>query len=377
MREYLLVLLIAAGVTYMLGSVSREAAVRMGAVAQVRDRDVHAVPIPYLGGVAMFGGLLAAFLVALNLPFLSRGRDVLWSDAGFVLLGAAIVCAVGVVDDIIDLDAITKFAGQLIAAGVVVLGGVQFLWLPLPGAEVFSLDASQAALLTVLVFVGTSNAVNFIDGLDGLATGVVAIGAGAFFVFAYLISVVNNLERGTPAAFLSIALVGACLGILPHNFFPARMFIGDAGALMIGFVLAGSAISMTGFYPAVDIDQGFFGSAASVFPALLPLVLPIAVLLVPLLDMILAVVRRTRAGQSPFAPDKQHLHHRLLEIGHSHRRAVLLMYLWAAVVAGGAVTVSLFTGWQTLLGLAAVVAMAVVLTFGVTGWRRPRPRLPS
>jgi UDP-GlcNAc:undecaprenyl-phosphate/decaprenyl-phosphate GlcNAc-1-phosphate transferase len=374
MREYLLVLLVATGATYLLGTLARELAVRYHAVAQVRDRDVHAVPIPYFGGVAMLGGLLAAFLVALNLPFLSRGREVLFHDAGYVLLGGVLICIVGVVDDMIELDAITKFAGQLLAAGVVVLGGVQFLWLP--GAEQYvSIDPSQAALLTVIMIVATSNAVNFIDGLDGLAAGVVAIGAAAFFAFAYLISVLNNIERGTPAAFLTIALVGACLGILPHNFYPARIFIGDAGAMLIGFVLACSAITLTGQYPYVSIDQGFGGATAKPLPALLPLVLPVAILVVPFVDMMLAVVRRTRAGRSPFAPDKQHLHHRLLEIGHSHRRTVLLMYLWAALVAGGTVVVSLFTGWQSVVGVAVMVVVAIVLTFGLTGWRRHGGRL--
>jgi UDP-GlcNAc:undecaprenyl-phosphate GlcNAc-1-phosphate transferase len=374
MREYLLVLLVAAAATYLLATLTRELALRLGAVAHVRDRDVHAVPIPYFGGVAMLGGLVVAFLVALNLPFLSRGSEVLFHDAGFVLLGGALICLVGVVDDVLELDAITKFAGQLLAAGVVVLGGVQFLWLP--GAEqTVSLDASQAALLTVFMIVATSNAVNFIDGLDGLAAGVVAIGAAAFFVFAYVISVLNNLERGTPAAFLTMALVGVCLGILPHNFFPAQMFIGDAGAMLIGFVLACSAITLTGQYPSVSIDSGFGGASASVLPALLPLVLPFAVLVVPFVDLVLAVVRRTRAGRSPFAPDKQHLHHRLLEIGHSHRRAVLLMYLWTALLAGGTVVVSLFTGWQSVLGVAVMVVLAIVLTFGLTWWRRDRPQI--
>jgi UDP-GlcNAc:undecaprenyl-phosphate GlcNAc-1-phosphate transferase len=374
MREYLLVLLVAAAATYLLATLTRELALRLGAVAHVRDRDVHAVPIPYFGGVAMLGGLVVAFLVALNLPFLSRGSEVLFHDAGFVLLGGALICLVGVVDDLLELDAITKFAGQLLAAGVVVLGGVQFLWLP--GAEqTVSLDASQAALLTVFMIVATSNAVNFIDGLDGLAAGVVAIGAAAFFVFAYVISVLNNLERGTPAAFLTMALVGVCLGILPHNFFPAQMFIGDAGAMLIGFVLACSAITLTGQYPSVSIDSGFGGASASVLPALLPLVLPFAVLVVPFVDLVLAVVRRTRAGRSPFAPDKQHLHHRLLEIGHSHRRAVLLMYLWTALLAGGTVVVSLFTGWQSVLGVAVMVVLAIVLTFGLTWWRRDRPQI--
>jgi UDP-GlcNAc:undecaprenyl-phosphate GlcNAc-1-phosphate transferase len=204
---------------------------------------------------------------------------------------------------------------------------------------------------------------------------VVAIGAAAFFVFAYVISVLNNLERGTPAAFLTMALVGVCLGILPHNFFPAQMFIGDAGAMLIGFVLACSAITLTGQYPSVSIDSGFGGASASVLPALLPLVLPFAVLVVPFVDLVLAVVRRTRAGRSPFAPDKQHLHHRLLEIGHSHRRAVLLMYLWTALLAGGTVVVSLFTGWQSVLGVAVMVVLAIVLTFGLTWWRRDRPQI--
>lgn len=374
MREYLLVLLVAAAATYLLATLTRELALRLGAVAHVRDRDVHAVPIPYLGGVAMLGGLVVAFLVALNLPFLSRGSEVLFHDAGFVLLGGVLICLVGVVDDVLELDAVTKFAGQLLAAGVVVLGGVQFLWLPGAGQTV-SLDASQAALLTVFMIVATSNAVNFIDGLDGLAAGVVAIGAAAFFVFAYVISVLNNLERGTPAAFLTMALVGVCLGILPHNFYPAQMFIGDAGAMLIGFVLACSAITLTGQYPSVSVDSGFGGSTASALPALLPLVLPFAVLVVPFVDLVLAVVRRTRAGRSPFAPDKRHLHHRLLEIGHSHRRAVLLMYLWAALVAGGTVVLSLFTGWQSVLGVALMVVLAVVLTFGLTWWRRDRPQV--
>ncbi|MGH3385711.1 MAG: MraY family glycosyltransferase [Nocardioidaceae bacterium] len=375
MREYMLVMLVAAAATYLLATIAREVAMRIGAVAQVRDRDVHAIPIPYFGGIAMLGGLVTAFLVALNLPFLSRAQELL-QDAGYVLLGGLVICVVGVIDDVIELDWITKLAGQLLAAGVVVIGGVQFLWLPLPGSSpLLSLDPSQAALLTVLVIVATSNAVNFVDGLDGLAAGIVGIGAAAFFSFAYLVSVVNNLDRGTPAAFLTVALVGVCLGILPHNFYPARMFIGDAGAMLIGFILACSAITLTGNYPSVDIDRGIGGASASLLPALLPLVLPFAVLLVPFLDMGLAVVRRTRAGRSPFAPDKQHLHHRLLEIGHSHRRAVLLMYLWAAVVAGGTVMVSLFTGWQVLLGLGLMLMLALVLTFGLTWWRRDRSLL--
>ncbi|MDQ3274384.1 MAG: undecaprenyl/decaprenyl-phosphate alpha-N-acetylglucosaminyl 1-phosphate transferase [Actinomycetota bacterium] len=364
MREYVLVLLVAAAVTFLLGSLARELATRIGAVAGVRDRDVHAIPIPYLGGIAMMGGLGAAFLVALRLPFLSRGESPLLHDAGFVLLGGLVICLVGVVDDVIELDAVTKLAGEVVAASVVVVGNVQFLWLPMPGASTFDIEPSQSALLTVLVIVTTVNAVNFVDGLDGLAAGVIGIGAIAFFSFAYVVASVNRLDLGTPAAFLTIALVGVCLGILPHNFYPARLFMGDSGALLIGFILACSTVTLTGQYNPGAISQGLGGATANLLPALLPLVLPFAILVVPFLDMVLAVVRRTRAGRSPFAPDKQHLHHRLLEIGHSHRRAVLLMYLWAGLVAFGMVAVALFTGWRSLAALLVLVAFTAALTFG-------------
>jgi UDP-GlcNAc:undecaprenyl-phosphate/decaprenyl-phosphate GlcNAc-1-phosphate transferase len=378
MREYVLVILVAAAATYLLCSLARVLAVRVGAVAQVRDRDVHAIPIPYFGGVAMLGGLAISILVAWNLPFLGgEGTSQMFGDVAVVLLGGAVVCLVGVIDDVFELDAITKLAGEVVAAGIVLIGGVQFVWLPIPGASgatPFSLDGSQASLLTLVVIVGTVNAVNFVDGLDGLAAGVVGIGAIAFFGYAYLIVAANNLERSSPAALLTAALIGACLGLLPHNFYPARMFMGDSGALLIGFVLACAAITFTGQYDVTTLNQGIGGGSASVVPALLPLVLPIAILLVPFLDMGLAVIRRTRAGRSPFAPDKQHLHHRLLEIGHSHRRAVLLMYMWACLVAVGAVLVSLFTGWQSVVALAVIVVVAVVLTFGLPGARGTRER---
>jgi len=378
MREYVLVILVAAAATYLLCSLARVLAVRVGAVAQVRDRDVHAIPIPYFGGVAMLGGLVISILVAWNLPFLGgEGTSQMFGDVAVVLVGGAVVCLVGVIDDVFELDAITKLAGEVVAAGIVVIGGVQFVWLPIPGASgatPFSLDGSQASLLTLVVIVGTVNAVNFVDGLDGLAAGVVGIGAIAFFGYAYLIVAANNLERSSPAALLTAALIGACLGLLPHNFYPARMFMGDSGALLIGFVLACAAITFTGQYDVTTLNQGIGGASASVVPALLPLVLPIAILVVPFLDMGLAVIRRTRAGRSPFAPDKQHLHHRLLEIGHSHRRAVLLMYMWACLVAGGAVLVSLFTGWQSVVAFAVILAVAVVLTFGLPGARGTRER---
>ncbi len=372
MREYLLIFLVAVAVTYLLAVLARELAMRTGAFARVRDRDVHEIPIPYFGGVAMMAGLVAAYAVALHMPSLqsSPNRTVIFHDARAILVGGAIICLVGVLDDLFELDAVTKLAGEVIAAIVVVVQGVQVLWLPLPGSHsfsVFSLDASQAAVLEVLVIVTTVNAVNFIDGLDGLAAGVVGIGAVAFFTYSVLLVFANSQEEATTAAVLTAALAGVCIGFLPHNFFPAKMFMGDSGALLIGFMLACAAISLTGQYPASRISQGFFGANASLLPTLLPLILPFAVLLVPFVDLIMAVVRRTRAGLSPMAPDMKHLHHRLLEMGHSQRRAVMVMYLWAGLVSFGSVVLSLFSGWLSVLGLAVMAASALLLTFGVRG----------
>jgi UDP-GlcNAc:undecaprenyl-phosphate/decaprenyl-phosphate GlcNAc-1-phosphate transferase len=370
MREYLLILLLSAGTTYLLATVAREAAVRVGAVAQVRDRDVHATPIPYLGGIAILGGIAAAVLMARQLPFLGSSQAQVNHDALAVLIGGAVICAVGVIDDLVELDAVTKLVGQLVAAGVVVVQGIQFYWLPVAQDQTFALDGSQAALLTIFLIVATVNAVNFVDGLDGLAAGVVGIGAVAFFSFAIVLAVENHVTRVSTAAVLTAALSGACLGFLPHNFFPARMFMGDSGSMLIGFVLACSAVSLTGQFAPAALSAGVGSASASLLPALLPLVLPVAVLVVPFVDLVLAVVRRTRAGRSPFSPDKQHLHHRLLEIGHSHRRAVLVMYLWAGLVAFGVVVVSLATGGLAFLGVGLLLLFAVVATFGLPGRRR-------
>lgn len=372
MLEYLLIFVVAMAVTYLLAVLARELAMRTGAFARVRDRDVHEIPIPYFGGVAMMAGLLAAYAVARQLPSLqsSPSSDVIFHDARAILVGGAIVCLVGVLDDLFELDAITKFVGEALAAAVVVVQGVQILWIPLPGSgslPTFTLGGTQAALLEVLLIVTTVNAVNFVDGLDGLAAGVVGIGAVAFFTYSVLLVFVNHQEKATTAAILTASLAGVCAGFLPHNFFPARMFMGDSGALLIGFLLACSAISLTGQYPTSRISEGFFGAKASLLPAMLPLILPFAVLLVPFVDLVMAVIRRTRAGLSPFAPDKKHLHHRLLEIGHSQRRAVMVMYLWAGLVAFGSVVLSLFSGWWSAVGLATMTGLAVLLTFGVPG----------
>jgi UDP-GlcNAc:undecaprenyl-phosphate GlcNAc-1-phosphate transferase len=280
------------------------------------------------------------------------------------------VCALGVVDDLIELDALTKLGGQVLAAGFLVLNEVQVYFVYLPGGGVLALDPAQAALLTVFLVVATINAVNFIDGLDGLAAGVIGLGAVAFFLFSYRLASVEFQSVAIASALLCAALAGACVGFISHNFHPAAMFMGDSGSMLIGLVLAGSALSLSGSFPPSAFTGESVGQEGLLL-MLLPVLLPVSVLIVPFLDLLLAVVRRMRRGQSPFAPDKQHLHHRLLEYGHSHRRAVLVIWLWAALIAIGGVALTLFPGRIVFGTLAVWAAVTIVLTLVVPRVERP------
>ncbi|WGL51249.1 MraY family glycosyltransferase [Nocardioides sp. BP30] len=363
MRAYLLLFLVAGAVTYLLTVVAREIALRTGAVARVRDRDVHDEPIPYLGGLAMLGGLGAAYVVARHMPFLTESQPFVVHDAGVVLIAGALICAVGVIDDIFELDALTKLGGQVLAVSVLIYFQIQYTFITWSDGSVFTLDLAQGALFTGIVVVATINAVNFVDGLDGLAAGVVGIGAVAFFLFSYELTRANGLSHATTAALLSAALAGACSGFLVHNWHPARLFMGDSGSMLIGLVLSASAVSLSGQFSSEQLSEGAGGARASLLPTLLPVLLPVTILIVPFTDLVLAVVRRTRAGRSPFAPDKMHLHHRLLEIGHSQRRAVLIMWLWAALIGFGSVLASLYTGPWMWGGVIAMVLVTLALTF--------------
>ena len=360
MREYLLVFVVAAVMTYAATPFVRWLAVATGAITAVRDRDVHDVPIPRLGGVAILIGFAAALLVASRLPYLSQIFQ--GGEMKGVLIGAVIVCAVGVLDDIRELDWLTKLAGQMLAAGVMAYGGVQLLSLPLFGVTV--LPTPVLVAITILIVVVSANAVNFIDGLDGLAAGVVGIAGLAFFGYSYLLSRSYDPPNVfSSATFISAALVGCCVGFLPHNFHPARLFMGDAGSLLLGLLLAAATISLTG---SIDPNAQLGTHAAAAI--LLPVVLPLAIISLPLLDLLLAVVRRTRAGQRPWHPDSLHLHHRMLQIGHSHVGAVLLLYLWAALVALGAMSFAYVGGWLPFVVIAVLGICAMVLTIWLPRW---------
>jgi UDP-GlcNAc:undecaprenyl-phosphate GlcNAc-1-phosphate transferase len=364
-HEYVLVLIVAAAVTYLATPFVRSLAVATGAFTAVRERDVHKTPIPRLGGVGIYIGFVAAALVARALPYLGT----LFSDRRIlgVIAAGGIMCLLGAFDDIRELDWLTKLAGQMLAAGLMAYTGVQLLSLPIFGTTI--LPTPVLVVFTMLVVIATTNAVNFIDGLDGLAAGVVCIAAFAFFIYSYIVSrsfVPANVF--STATFISAALVGCCAGFLPHNFHPARLFMGDSGALTLGLLLSAATITLTG-----NVDPGQV-SANEVSAAFLPILVPLAVLLLPFLDMVLAVVRRTRAGQRPWHPDAMHLHHRMLRIGHGHRRAVLILYLWAAIVALGSVSFVIWDGPRPLAVVGAAAAMGVVLTVWLPRWR-PSERL--
>jgi UDP-GlcNAc:undecaprenyl-phosphate GlcNAc-1-phosphate transferase len=360
MREYLLVSVVAAVITYVATPFVRWLAFATGAITAVRDRDIHTHPIPRLGGLAMLLGFVAALLVARRLPYLSQIFH--GGEMTGVLIGAVIVCAVGVLDDIRELDWLTKLAGQMLAAGVMAFKGVQLLSLPLFGVTV--LPASLLVTITILIVIISTNAVNFIDGLDGLAAGVVAIAGLAFFSYSYLLSRSYDPPNVfSSATFITAALVGCCVGFLPHNFHPARLFMGDSGSLMLGLLLAAATISMTG-----NIDPSAQVGGNPNVAIFLPVVLPLAILSVPLLDVLLAVVRRTRAGRRPWHPDAEHLHHRMLRLGHTHVQAVLLLYLWAAVVALGVVSFAFVSGWVPIVVIVVVAVAAAVLTLWLPRW---------
>ncbi|MEU2179389.1 MraY family glycosyltransferase [Streptomyces thermolilacinus] len=364
MRDYLLTLCITAAVTYLLTGPVRKFAIAAGAMPEIRARDVHREPTPRLGGIAMFFGLCAGLLVADHLENLNSVFE-LSNEPRALLSGAALIWLIGVLDDKFEIDALIKLGAQMIAAGVMVVQGLTILWLPIPGAGTVSLTQWQGTLLTVALVVLTINAVNFVDGLDGLAAGMVCLAASAFFLYAYRIWFGYGIEAAAPATLFAAVLMGMCLGFLPHNMHPARIFMGDSGSMLIGLVLAASAISITG---QVDPDslKLFEGSTReathAALPVFMPLLLPLTIIAIPMADLFLAIVRRTWNGQSPFAADRGHLHHRLLEIGHSHSRAVWIMYFWSSLIAFGTLTYSVHSAsmW-IMLPIVALSAVGLVL----------------
>lgn len=376
---YLLVTGIAAIVTFALSWLILKLSHRYRLYPKIRERDVHTRPTPRLGGIAMFLGIVAAIGVASQVPTLG----LVFSEQNqpkilAIVAASLIIVLIGVADDIWDLDWLTKLAGQIIAAGVLVWGGVQILQLPIGGITLLS--PFQSLVITMFAIVLVMNAVNFIDGLDGLVAGVAIIANGVFFIYAYVLQLGGNTAYFNLAALITAVLIGACLGFLPWNFHPARLFMGDAGALLVGLLMGVSAVTVTGEIDLEGIVQNQVGGAnvfegqidrGSVLPAFIPILLPIAILIVPLLDFGLAVIRRLRAGKSPFSADRLHLHHRLLDMGHSHLHAVLIFYTWTTAIAVGTLMFLFFPWYQALVFIVAGIIISTIVTVLPLG-RRPR-----
>lgn len=361
---------IAAIVSFAFSMVIWKLSTRYRLYPKIRERDVHTRPTPRLGGAAMFLGVVAAFGIGSLFPPLA----IVYSQPSHIwgLLGSALmIVLIGVADDIWDLDWLTKLAGQMLAAALLAWSGIQFLSFPLP--KLFGGDDSsqsvivqlapwQSLVITVIVIVLVMNAINFIDGLDGLVAGVAIIANGVFSVYVFFVSSgpTGQNDYFNFAQLISAVLIGACLGFLPLNWRPARLFMGDSGALLVGLLMAASTIAVTGQIDPDRVEETV-GSARQLFPALIPLLLPFAILVVPLLDFGLAVARRLRAGKSPFSADRKHLHHRLLDMGHSHLHAVLILYGWTAAASIG-MLLFLFidTWWAALVTVLGLVLCTIV-----------------
>ena len=373
MSEYVITLLAAAAVTYILTPAVRRFAIAVGAMHAARERDVHELPTPLLGGFAIYGGLAVALLLASRLSGLS---DVFTETnmAKGLLLAGGLVVIMGFVDDRWGMGALSKLAGQVAAGVILVWSGAEITWLPAPGGVTLILTSDQQVAVTILVVVVTMNAVNFIDGLDGLAAGIVGIGAVALFAYYFTLVHRLGLPSQSEPALVSALLAGVCIGFLPHNFYPARIFMGDTGSMLIGLMLAYAPISSMALLDPSSLTDTAAYQAGTVnrYGAFIPLLVPAAILLIPYADLLMAVVRRTRAGKSVFAPDKKHLQHRLLAIGHSHRTSVLIMYLWAALFSGTVVLLSIV---RTPLFVLAIVTVAAMLVLLVVTMPRLRPWL--
>ena len=240
MREFLLTIALAATLTYLITPFIRDLAMRAGAYMHLRTRDTHTKVTPRWGGIGMWLAMATTFLVVSHLPLVAKsfGRE-----ATGIFLAGTFIMILGALDDLYDLDSITKFAGQAVAGGILLLHGVQILWLPING--IYILPPSIGQVLTIVFVMVVINAINFVDGLDGLATGIVAICATAFFGFSYLLAVVNGLNRAGAPSLITAIIIGVCIGFLPHNYHPARIFMGDSGAMFLGLLLSSAAITLT------------------------------------------------------------------------------------------------------------------------------------
>lgn len=365
-NAYVAAFVVAVVVTFVVTPLVKWLAFRLKVVAIPSDRSMHDKPMPLLGGAAM----LIGFLVAMAVVWVTGAFPAMFENPSSIIgvvVGAVILCAVGTLDDVRDVSAPAKTAGIVLAASLMYLFGVTMLYFRPPFLDgLFVVPEDLAPLITVLWVLGMANAVNLIDGLDGLAAGIVAIGSGAFFLYGHHLATagVGIIEPSNPSPLICVVTAGICLGFLPHNFNPARIFMGDGGALMLGGLMAGSTILVGG-----QTSQPFSGQ---VFFFFAPLFIPFFVMAIPIIDTAFAIIRRARKRAGLAEADKDHLHHRLMRLGHGERRSVAILWLWSGLLSLF-VLYPVYTGKGNGLVPIAVAALALILlTFFHPGTRRAR-----
>lgn len=351
MRDYLIVMAVSVGVTAAAVPPLRLLSRRADVMAHPSDRSVHADATPLLGGTALLAGVLAGIVVAWFLPTFDDAFVTPGNIVGIVA-ATVVMWLTGLVDDMRDISPPAKLAGMVLSGSMLTLVGLTIIYFRIPFVGFTVLPPDLSALITVLWVVGMANAVNFIDGLDGLAAGIVGIASGSFFLYGYRLLEEGVLDPSNVGPLVAIITAGACLGFLPFNFNPASIFMGDSGALMLGVLLASSTVAVGG-----QNDDPFSGQAWFFFA---PLVIPLVILAIPLLDTLFAILRRATRRAGVATADKQHLHHRLMDLGHGHRRAVLIMWAWTAVLSGF-VLIPVFTGRGNAVVPIGLLALGLLL----------------
>ena len=322
--DYVMVVVVGIVVTLFANIPARRIALRVGYTAQPDERKVHQVVTPYGGGAAMLVGFCVALLCAMAIPTL---RSVIVSSHEMmgVLLATGVIFVVGVLDDFREMSAPAKVAGQFLAASILYFSGATMYQLKLPFAGFVVIGPSILPVITAIWVFALSNAVNLIDGLDGLAGGIVAIASGTLCLYGLRLEDLGLLPITNVGPLIAALTCGICLGFLRDNFHQAKLFMGDAGALMLGLLMSASTMVIGGRTPPASGVTFFFFA---------PLLIPLFILGVPLIDAVWAFVRRTASGQGFHTPDKNHIHHRLMRLGHGHKRTVVILWLWTALLCG-------------------------------------------
>ena len=352
---YLFIGVIAALVTFVSTPFVVKLATRMNWVVEPDERRVHKVPTPDVGGIAMFLGFIVALAIAWKMGRFSPVFDNNSEPLG-VLLAAIVIFSTGLVDDIREISSPAKVTGTVIAGLVLVYFGATMFYFRVPFLDVFVLSNDWIPLITILWLMGMSQAVNLIDGLDGLAAGIVAIAAASFFLYSRRLDDLGALAQPNMGPLIAIIALGVCLGFLPHNFNPAKIFMGDSGALFLGLLMAVSTSVVGG---RADPNSQTYTPGQTYF-FLAPLFIPLFILGVPILDTLFAIIRRAVNRQGVATADKGHLHHRLMNLGHGQRRSVLILWLWTTILSGF-VLYPIFTKAQTALIPIGTAAIALSL----------------